>query len=67
MRQLSHSDVCMRFDPALARLFSGSPFYCTTPMPNWRVKQDSERMYGDIRLLLRLNVLVRCGRKKSVD
>jgi hypothetical protein len=41
----------MRFDPALARLFSGSHFYCTTLMPNWRVKQHSELAYGSIRLL----------------
>jgi len=27
----------MRFDLELARLFSGSHLYCTTPMPNWRV------------------------------
>jgi len=47
--------------------FSGSPFYCTTSMPNWRVKQYAEREYGGIKLLLRLNVLVRCGRKKGVD
>jgi hypothetical protein len=35
----------MRADPALARLFSGSHFYSTTPMPNWRVQECAERAY----------------------
>src|SRR5215471_8633034 len=40
----------MCFDPALARLFSGSHLYCTTPMPNWRVEQHSRLAYGHIRV-----------------
>jgi hypothetical protein len=66
LRQHSYSDVYIRFDPQLSRLFSGSYLYSTTPMPNWRVEQHAEFAYGFIGLLFRLTVLVRCGRKKGI-
>jgi hypothetical protein len=55
----------MRFDPQLSRLFSGSHLYCTTPMPNWRVRQYAALAYEYTRSLIRLNMLVQCGRKKG--
>jgi hypothetical protein len=55
----------MRFDPQLSRLFSGSHLYCTTPMPNWRVRQYAALAYEYTRSLFRLNMLVQCGRKKG--
>jgi hypothetical protein len=66
LRQHSHSDVDIRVDQELSRLFSGSLFYCTTPMPNWRVEVQTALAYEDIRSFFRLHGGVQCGRKKGI-
>jgi hypothetical protein len=60
-----HSDVDIRVDQELFRLFSGSPFYYTTPMPNWRVQGQTELAYEGSRSFFRLHRGVQCGRKKG--
>jgi hypothetical protein len=65
LRQHSHSDVDIRVDQELSRLFSGFPFHCTTPMPNWRVQEQTELAYEDTRSFFRLHRGVQCGRKKG--
>ncbi len=62
----TRSDPYLRYGPALTRLFSGPLFYCTTPMPNWRVEKHLELAYGRASVLFRLNVLVQCNRKKGI-
>src|SRR5262245_28210176 len=64
--QIDNSYTACVLIPHWPGFFSGSHLYSTTPMPNWRVKQRSELVYGYISLLFRLNMLVRCGRKKGV-
>jgi hypothetical protein len=65
LRLHSHSDVDIRVDEELSRLFHRSPFYCTTPMPNWRVEMQTELAYENTRSFFRLHRSVQYGRKKE--
>ena len=57
----------MRFDPALARLFLDHTSTVQHRCPTGGLSSIETRVYEEIRLLLRLNVLARCGRLKEVS
>jgi len=57
--------ACMHCNPVLARLFSGSHLYFTTPMSKWRVQARTELAYENTGSLFRLHMCIQCGRKKG--